>query len=82
MCQMEHAGHEILDGGPRELAAGSLTIRSMQRTSPIRRYILLRQRAYDASESRWSLERIAPAPRGPERALIAAQRAKRAVEPG
>jgi len=37
---------------------------SMQTTSPIRRYVLLRQTGKDATASRWSMERIAPAPRG------------------
>ncbi len=34
---------------------------SMQSTSPIRRYVLLRRRADDAGASRWSIERIGSA---------------------
>jgi hypothetical protein len=75
---MEQRLHEILAAGPMERAGGSPTILSMQSTSPIRRYVLLRHRGHDASASRWSMERIAPAPRGVARAPIAAQAAKSA----
>jgi hypothetical protein len=54
----------------------------MQSTSPIRRYVLLRQRGHDAAASRWSMERIAPAPRGADRAAAPEQPAKPAVERG
>jgi hypothetical protein len=50
---------------------------SMQTTSPIRRYVLLRHRG-DAAASRWSMERIAPAPRAGTHASAAAQPAKSA----
>jgi hypothetical protein len=49
----------------------------MQSTSPIRRYVLLRQSGHDATASRWSMERIAPAPRGAGRAPAVEQPAKR-----
>lgn len=52
----------------------------MPSTSPIRRYVLLRHRGHDVGASRWSLERIAPAPRGPARAPLAGQPAKRDAE--
>jgi hypothetical protein len=65
-----------------DLAARSRTILSMQSTPPIRRYVLLRQRGHDASTSRWSMERIAPAPRGAARDAIAAQPVKPAAERG
>jgi len=67
---------QILDAGPRERAPRSPKMLSMQRTSPIRRYVLLRHRGLDASESRWSMERIAPAPRGAARAALTAQPSK------
>jgi len=70
---MEQRFPEILDAGPRERPAGSPTILSMQSTPPIRRYVLLRQRGHAASAPRWSMERIAPSPRGAARAAIAAQ---------
>jgi hypothetical protein len=54
----------------------------MQSTSPIRRYVLLRHREHDASAARWSMERIAPAPRGAARAPMTAQPIKRAAETG
>ncbi|HMJ01738.1 MAG TPA: hypothetical protein VK506_02285 [Conexibacter sp.] len=65
---MEQARCEILDAGPRELLARSPIMLTMQSTSPIRRYVLLRQRGHDATASRWSMERIAPAPRAGGRA--------------
>ena len=55
---------------------------SMQSTSPIRRYVLLRHRGHDASAPRWSMERVAPAPRGSARAPMAEQPAKPAAERG
>jgi hypothetical protein len=74
---MEHGVSGILDAGPRELPPRSRTMLSMQSPSPIRRYVLLRHRGHDASASRWSLERIAPAQRG-MRGVPAAQPAKAA----
>jgi hypothetical protein len=79
---MEQRSQEILDAGPRELPPRSPTILSMQSTSPIRRYVLLRHRGHDATASRWSMERIAPAPRGATGAPIAEQPAKSAAERG
>ena len=79
---MEQRSSEILDAGPREPPARSSTILSMQSTSPIRRYVLLRHRGHDASASRWSMERVAPAYRGVARAPIAAQSVKSAAERG
>lgn len=73
---------QILDAGPRERAARSPTILSMQSTSPIRRYVLLRHRGHDASASRWSMERIAPAPRGAARGPMVEQPGKPAAERG
>ena len=58
---------QILDAGPRELPRRWTTILSMQSTSPIRRYVLLRHREHDAAASRWSMERIAPASRARDR---------------
>jgi len=78
---MEQRSPQILDAGPRELPARSPTMLSMQSTSPIRRYVLLRQRGHDASASRWSMERVAPASRG-ARAPLAAQSVKPAAERG
>jgi hypothetical protein len=52
---------------------------SMQSTSPIRRYVLLRHRERDAAASRWSMERIAPAQRGAGRAPGETRRTKSAV---
>jgi hypothetical protein len=79
---MEQRPPQILDAGPREAGRRSPTILSMQSTSPIRRYVLLRQRGHDATGSRWSMERIAPAPGGPGRAAAATQPAKPADERG
>lgn len=50
----------------------------MQTTSPIRRYVLLRQSAHDATASRWSMERIAPAPHANGSAVPPASSAKAA----
>lgn len=38
-------------------------ISSMQKTTPIRRYVLLRQEGLDAAGPRWSKEPIGSAPR-------------------
>ncbi|MBS1870764.1 MAG: hypothetical protein JSS99_14005 [Actinobacteria bacterium] len=73
---------QILDAGPMAPHARSPTISCMQSTSPIRRYVLLRHRGRDAHEPRWSMERIAPAPRGTVPAPGAEQRAKPAAERG
>jgi hypothetical protein len=55
----------------------------MQSTSPIRRYVLLRHRGQDATPaSRWSMERIAPAPRGAGSAAADAQPTKPAADRG
>jgi hypothetical protein len=51
----------------------------MQSTSPIRRYVLLRQRGHDATAPRWSMERIAPASRSAARAPMADQPTKPAA---
>ncbi|HEX7290373.1 MAG TPA: hypothetical protein VF250_04515 [Conexibacter sp.] len=79
---MEQRSPQILDAGPMDARGGSPTILSMQSTSPIRRYVLLRQREHDASASRWSMERVAPSSRGVARAPLAAQPAKPAAERG
>jgi hypothetical protein len=79
---MEQPLRQILDAGPRELPGRSSTILSMQSTSPIRRYVLLRHRGHDASGSRWSLERVAPSPRAGARAPVAAPPAKPAAARG
>jgi hypothetical protein len=55
---------------------------SMQSTSPIRRYVLLRHRGHDVTASRWSMERIAPASRGAARVPMTEQPAKPAAERG
>lgn len=57
------ARRRILDAGPREDRRPSPTMLSMS-TSPIRRYVLLRHGGQETSASRWSMERIAPAPGG------------------
>jgi hypothetical protein len=54
----------------------------MQTTSPIRRYVLLRHRGHDAPASRWSMERIAPAPRSVAGAPMADQPTKPAADRG
>jgi hypothetical protein len=54
----------------------------MQTTSPIRRYVLLRHRGHEATASRWSMERIAPAPRGAARVPMTDQPAKPAADRG
>ena len=59
---MAKPGVEILDAGPRARGARSPIMLTMQTTSPIRRYVLLRQPGASASVSRWSMERVAPAP--------------------
>jgi hypothetical protein len=51
----------------------------MQNTSPIRRYVLLRQRDLGAPAARWSMERIAAhAPREADRHAGPSQRPRRA----
>jgi hypothetical protein len=80
--QMEHNSPQIRSARPREVPARSPTILSMQSTSPIRRYVLLRHRGHDASATRWSMERIAPSPRGAARAPMIAQPSKAAAERG
>jgi len=79
---MEQRPRQILDAGPREAGRRSPIIPCMQSTSPIRRYVLLRQRGHNATGSRWSMERIAPAPGGPGHSAAAAQPAKPADERG
>jgi hypothetical protein len=54
----------------------------MQSTSPIRRYVLLRHRGHDAAASRWSMERIAPAPRTAARLPMTDQPTKPAADRG
>jgi len=82
LVQMEQRPAQILDAGPRQARPRSPTISSMQSTSPIRRYVLLRQRGHDASAARWSMERIAPASRGVAGAPTAAQPARPAAARG
>jgi hypothetical protein len=65
-----------LDVRPREEAPRLPIILFMQNTSPIRRYVLLRHRGHNATSSRWTMERIAPAPRDTVRATVDALRAK------
>jgi hypothetical protein len=55
---------------------------AMHSPSPIRRYVLLRHRDAGATAPRWSMERIAPAPRGTGRPGPAEQPVKRAPERG
>jgi hypothetical protein len=54
----------------------------MQSTSPIRRYVLLRHRGHEATASRWSMERIAPAPRSAVGAPMTDQPTKPAADRG
>lgn len=75
---MEQRAPQILDAGPREVPASSRTMLSMQTTSPIRRYVLLRHQGRAAAASRWSMERIAPAPRGADGSPMAGQPVRRA----
>ena len=60
--QMEQSDGRTFDAGPRLSARRSPIISSMQKTTPIRRYVLLRHRDHGVSASRWSMERIAAAP--------------------
>jgi hypothetical protein len=46
----------------------------MQTTSPIRRYVIVRHRDHGTTASRWSMERVAPAPRDTSAAPMAAPR--------
>ena len=55
---------------------------SMHTTSPLRRYVLLRQRGDDAPASRWSMERIASTPRDADGAPMTERPVKRAAERG
>jgi len=54
----------------------------MQSTSPIRRYVLLRQRGHGDTSSRWSMQQIAPTPRGAARAPVAVQLVRPAGQRG
>jgi hypothetical protein len=46
---------------------------SMQTTSPIRRYVIVRHRDHGTSASRWSMERVAPTQREAAAAAMAPQ---------
>jgi hypothetical protein len=48
-------------------------MQAMQKTTPIRRYVLLRHRVHGSPARRWSMERIAPTPRSGARAAAAAR---------
>jgi hypothetical protein len=72
----------ILDAGPREVRPASPTMLSMHTTSPIRRYVLLRHRGHDTAASRWSMERIAPAPRGADGAPMTERPVRPAADRG
>jgi hypothetical protein len=71
----QHAGPSF-DAGPREIGPPRPIILSMHTTSPIRRYVLLRHGSRDVTSSRWSMERIAPAPHAGTHAPDAAPRSK------
>lgn len=47
---------------------------SMQSTSPIRRYVIVRHRDHGSSASRWSMERVAPSAPEATAAPVAAPR--------
>lgn len=74
--QMANATSEILDVRPRDSRAPSPTICDMQSTSPIRRYVLLRQHGLGPAASRWSIERVAPSPAVADRTQSDAQATK------
>ena len=59
---MAKPGVEILDAGPTKVSPRWPIMLTMQSTSPIRRYVLLRQPGHAPTASRWSMERVAPAP--------------------
>jgi len=63
-----------LDDGPRELTPSERIMLSMQTTSPIRRYVIVRHRDHGSSASRWSMERVAPSAREATAVPAAAQR--------
>jgi hypothetical protein len=73
---MEQRPAPSFDAGPSETGPGRPIILSMHTTSPIRRYVLLRHGSRDMTSPRWSMERIAPAPRAGAQAPDAAQRSK------
>jgi hypothetical protein len=79
---MEQQAPQILDAGPREVPARSRSMLSMQTNSPIRRYVLLRHRGHDTAASRWSMERIAPAPRGADGAPMTERPVRPAADRG
>jgi hypothetical protein len=77
--QMEHAAARRFAPRPRRATASAPIMSDMQNASPIRRYVLLRQRDLGAPAARWSMERIAAhAPRDGERSSKSARRPQRA----
>lgn len=65
---------EGLDGGPTEIRPPGPIISSMQTTSPIRRYVIVRHRDHGTTTSGWSMERVAPSQPGGPSAPVAAPR--------
>lgn len=55
-----------------EFVAAERIMLSMKSTSPIRRYVIVRHRDHGTSDSRWSMERLAPSTREPAAAPVAA----------
>jgi hypothetical protein len=68
---MAQSAARTFDAGPRTAAPAAPIISDMQNASPIRRYVLLRQRDGASATSRWSLERIASAPRAAHAPVVA-----------
>jgi hypothetical protein len=60
---MEQARDRTFDDGPRSARRRAPIMLSMHNASPIRRYVLLRHRDGAVTTPRWSMERIASAPR-------------------
>lgn len=63
VVQMEQPARRTFAAGPRYSGRLAPIISSMQKITPIRRYVLLRHRDHGVPASRWSMERIAATPR-------------------
>jgi hypothetical protein len=77
--QMAQSARGTFDAGPRKAARPAPIMSGMQNASPIRRYVLLRQRDGAPATSRWSLERIAAGPRPAHAPAVAPVRSARAA---
>ncbi len=63
VVQMEQPWPGTFAAGPRRPNPPAPIMSFMQKTTHIRRYVLLRHRDHGVPASRWSMERIAAAPR-------------------